>query len=56
MPKKVKVTGGLRKLHSEEHHNLYSSSSILWIIKNRMRTIKYVARNGPLGIVGLGIV
>jgi hypothetical protein len=24
-PKRDEVTGGLRKLHNEEHHNLYAS-------------------------------
>jgi hypothetical protein len=30
------VTGGWRKLHNEELHNLYSSPSIIRIIKSRM--------------------
>jgi hypothetical protein len=29
------VTGGLRKLHNEELHNLYSSPSIIRVIKSR---------------------
>jgi hypothetical protein len=29
------VTGGWRKLHNEELHNLYSSRSIIRIIKSR---------------------
>jgi hypothetical protein len=29
------VTGGWRKLHNEELHNLYSSASIIRIIKSR---------------------
>jgi hypothetical protein len=29
------VTGGLRKLHNEELHNLYSSPSIIRMIKSR---------------------
>jgi hypothetical protein len=29
------VTGGWRKLHNEELHNLYSSSSIVRMIKSR---------------------
>jgi hypothetical protein len=28
-PKRDEVTGGLRKLHNEELHNLYSSPSII---------------------------
>jgi hypothetical protein len=31
------VTGGWRKLHNEELHNLYSSSSIIRIIKSRRK-------------------
>jgi hypothetical protein len=34
-PKRDDVTGGLRKLHNEELHDLYSSSSIIRIIKSR---------------------
>jgi hypothetical protein len=34
-PKRDGVMGGLRKLHNEELHNLYSSSSIIRIIKSR---------------------
>jgi hypothetical protein len=39
------VTGGWRKLHNEELHNLYSSPSIITIIKSRrMRWAGRVAR------------
>jgi hypothetical protein len=31
------VTGDWRKLHNEELHNLYSSSSIIKMIKSRRR-------------------
>jgi hypothetical protein len=42
------VTGGSRKLHNEELHNLYSSPSITRMIKSRrMRWAGYVARMGP---------
>jgi hypothetical protein len=32
-PKRDEVTGEWRKLHNEEHHDLYSSPSIIRIIK-----------------------
>jgi hypothetical protein len=34
-PKRDVVTGGWRKLHNEKLHNLYSSPSIIRIIKSR---------------------
>jgi hypothetical protein len=44
-PKRDKVTGEWRKLHNEELHDLYSSLSILRIIKSRrMRWAGHVAR------------
>jgi hypothetical protein len=33
--KRDEVTGGWRKLHNEELHNLYSSPSVIRIIKSR---------------------
>jgi hypothetical protein len=33
--KRDKMTGGWRKLHNEELHNLYSSPSIIRMIKSR---------------------
>jgi hypothetical protein len=34
-PKRDEVTGGWRKLHNEELHNLQSSANIIWMIKTR---------------------
>jgi hypothetical protein len=46
-PNRDGVTGGWRKLHNEELHNLYSSPSIIRIIKSRrMRWVRHVARMG----------
>jgi hypothetical protein len=46
-PKRDEVTGGWRKLHNEELHNLYSSPSITRMIKLiRMRWAGHVARTG----------
>jgi hypothetical protein len=44
-PKRDEVTGEWRKLHKEELHDLYSSPSIIRIIKaRRMRWVGHVAR------------
>jgi hypothetical protein len=44
-PKRDEVTGGWRKLHNEELHNLYPSPSIIRMIKSRrMRWAVHMAR------------
>jgi hypothetical protein len=46
-PKRDEMTGGWRKLHNEELHDLCSSPSIIRIIKSRrMRWVEHVARMG----------
>jgi hypothetical protein len=45
--KRDEVTGGWRKLHNEELHNLYSSPSIIKMIKSRtVRWAGHVAQWG----------
>jgi hypothetical protein len=51
-PKRDEVTGKWRKLHIEELHDLYSSPSIIRIIKLRsMSWASYVARMGRRGML-----
>jgi hypothetical protein len=46
-PIRVEVTGGWRKLHNEELHNLYTSPSIIRMVKSRgIRWSGHVARMG----------
>jgi hypothetical protein len=46
-PKRDGVTGGWRKLHNEELHNLYSSPSIIRVMKSkRRRWVGHMARMG----------
>jgi hypothetical protein len=48
--KRDEVTGGWRKLHNEELHNLYSSLSIIRMIKSRkMKWSRHVARIKDIG-------
>jgi hypothetical protein len=48
-PKREEVTKGWRKVHDEELHGLYSSPSIIRLIKaRRMRWAAHVARMGEV--------
>jgi hypothetical protein len=48
-PKRDEVTGGWRKLHKEELRGLYSSTSIVRVIKaRRMSWAGHVARMGEV--------
>jgi hypothetical protein len=49
--KRDEVTGGWRKLHSEEHHNLCSSISIFRMIQSmKIRWAGHVTRMGRRGM------
>jgi hypothetical protein len=50
-PKRDEVTGGGKKLHNEKLHNLYSSPSIIRMLKSRrVRWAGHVARMGRSGM------
>jgi hypothetical protein len=50
-PKRDEVRGGLRKMHNEGFHNLYSSPSIIRMNRSRrMRWVVDVARMGRRGM------
>jgi hypothetical protein len=56
-PKRNEVTGGWRKLHNEELHNLYSSLSIIRMIKARRgkkRNVYRILVGNPEGKRPLG--
>jgi hypothetical protein len=45
-PKRDEVTGEWRKLHKEEHNDLYSSPIIVLVMKWRIRWAGHVAHMG----------
>jgi hypothetical protein len=47
-PKKDEITGGWRKRHNEELHNLYYSSSIIRMIKSRMVMGRVCSKHGDV--------
>jgi hypothetical protein len=50
-PKRDEATGDLRKLHNDELHNLYFSSSIIRMTKSmKMRWAGHVAHMGRRGM------
>jgi hypothetical protein len=50
-PKRDEVTGGWRKLHNEELHNLYSSLNVIRTTKSsKLRRAGHVAQMGRRGM------
>jgi hypothetical protein len=50
------VTGGWRKLHNEELHNLYPSPNIIIMMKlSRMIWVAYVARKRKSNAYGVSV-
>jgi hypothetical protein len=50
-PKRYEVTGGWRKLHNEELHNLYLLSSIIRMMKSRRMSLAgHIAQMGRRGM------
>jgi hypothetical protein len=59
-PKRDEVTGGWRKLHNKELHNLFSSPSKIKMTKSTMRRVVHVAcigqqRNAYRVLVGKSV-
>jgi hypothetical protein len=52
-PKRDEVTGGWRKLHNEEPHDLYSSPSIIRMLKSRR--MRWAGREARMGRRGMHI-
>jgi hypothetical protein len=51
LTKRDEVTGGWRKLHNEELHNLYSPPSVIRMIRSRrMRWVYHGAQKGRRGM------
>jgi hypothetical protein len=50
-PKRDEVTGGVRKLHNDELHKLYSSQSIIRMIKSKgIKGAGHIAQIGRRGM------
>jgi len=47
--RRILVNGEWRKLHYEELYDLYSSPSIIWVIKSRrMKWVEHVTHEGEV--------